>query len=159
VAITVSLLYFPIVLLDLGGGDRTEADFRAMFEALHQANLRAEREKTRYALVAITSKNTNAAERKLIAAYANKVSRAERRNTLVSVCVISNSFIHGSLTALGWLIPELLPTIVPAASSDAAVEIAESYLSKHGVPHDRGDADLAARWLSARVRDAQVAET
>lgn len=158
-AIAVTPIYFPIVLLDMGGPDRTEADFLVMFEALHQANLRAMREKMRYALIAMTAKNPNAAERKLIAELSNKVSAEERSNTLVSVCIVSNPFIRGTLTALSWLIPELLPTVVPAATIEAAVELAVLHLNKHGIPHNRGNADLATRWLRARASPSHVAET
>jgi hypothetical protein len=149
-AIVVVSQYFPFVLMDMGGGDRTEADFTRMFADLHEQNMRAMRDKTRYALIAGTQKNLTAAERKLIAANSNKVPIEERANTLVSVCILSNPFVRGALTALCWLIPGLLPTVVPAADADSAVQIAASHLKRNGIPFKAGDTELAARWLRDR---------
>ncbi len=148
--------YFPFVLLDMGGGDRTENDFLRMFAALHEQNLRAMREKTRYVLIATTRKAPSASERKLISVESNKVPMEERANTLVSVCIVSNPLVRGAITALGWLVPGLMPTLVTAPNGDAAVKLAASYLTKNGFAFDRGNMDLAARWLRTRL-EAELA--
>jgi hypothetical protein len=157
-AIVVVSQYFPFVLMDMGPGDRSEADFTQMFADLHEQNLRAMREGTRYALVAFTRKNLSAAERKLVAENSNKVPIAERANTLVSVCILTNPFVRGALTALTWLIPGLLPTLVPAADAESAIQIASSHLRRSAIPFKIRDMELAEQWLRERVEAPATAD-
>jgi hypothetical protein len=150
VSIRVVSHYFPVVLLELSGG--SEEEFRAMFAELHEANVKSLRDESWHALVVLARKVPTAAERKLIAAFSNRVPIEERR-TCVAVGIISNPLLRGTMTALLWLIPGL-PLLVPAADASSAVQVARTHLDKAGVAYGKVDLEAAREWLAGRLRDA-----
>jgi hypothetical protein len=149
--VVVATEYFPFVLLDMGGAERTDEDLRRMFAELHAIKVQAMRSETRCVLIATTKKSPSASERKLIAANTNHVSMVERSYTLVTVCIITNPLVRGAVTALCWLVPGLLPTVAFASTGDAAVQIAASHLTQNAVPFKKSAMEGAAAWLRGRV--------
>jgi hypothetical protein len=149
VPIHVTSEYFPLVLLDLGATDRSEEEFRGMFAALHEANVRAMREKTWTVLIVSSPKVPSAGERKIIAELSNRVPIEERRK-LVAIGIISNPLLRGTITAFHWLIPGL-PSLLAAADADEAVGMAAKVLTKRAIDFDEANVDRAARWLKGRV--------
>jgi hypothetical protein len=156
VPICVHSEYFPLVLLDLGATDRGEDDFRGMFAALHEANVRAMREKTWTVLIVSSSKVPSAGERKIIAEFSNRVPVEERRK-LVAIGIISNPLLRGTITAFQWLIPGL-PSLLAAADADDAVGIAARVLTKQGIDFDQANVALAAKWLKGRPAKEPLAK-
>jgi hypothetical protein len=150
VSVHVVSQYFPVVLLELSGG--TEEEFRVMFAELHEANVRSLRDKSWHALIVVARKVPNAAERKLIADFSNRVPIEERR-TCVAVGIITNPLLRGTMTALLWLIPGL-PLLVPAADASSALQVASTHLGKAGVAYGNVDVEAARKWLEGRLRDA-----
>jgi hypothetical protein len=153
--IAVSLDYYPFVLLDLGGPDRNEEDFRRMFAALHAANERALRAKSRHVLVGVAQASPSARERQLIARLSNQVPPAERACFVASVLVVPNAMLRGVLTALGWLVPGL-PAFVCVETRAEAVPAAAQCLRKHSIDFNAGDMHLASRWMTRTEEELQA---
>jgi hypothetical protein len=145
--ISVCLDYCPFVLLDLGGTDRNDADFHAMFASLRESHARARKANTRHVLVGVAPVTPNARERKIIATESNKVSVADRALFVSSVLVVQNPVIRGVITALGWLVPGL-PPFECVESTAHAVPAAAAVLRKHRIPFREEDVPRAAAWLT-----------
>jgi hypothetical protein len=138
--------HFPLVLLDLGGSERTPDEFREAFAHFHEANRRAKAEGKRWVLVAVTDGPPNAVERKIIAEESNKFSPADQKLCAASVLVIPNSIIRSVVTALSWMIASMAP-LVPAPTTAAAVDVAVERLRAIGVHCSAEEAGLAKRWF------------
>jgi hypothetical protein len=145
--ISVCLDYCPFVLLDMGAGDRTDADFHAMFAALRESHARARKNMTRHVLIGVAPLAPNARERKIIAAESNKVPVADRALFVSSVLVVQNPIIRGVITALGWLVPGL-PPFECVESTGHAVPAAAAVLRKHRIPFGEDDVRRASIWLT-----------
>jgi hypothetical protein len=152
--ISVCLDYCPFVLLDLGGTDRNDADFHAMFASLRESHARARRDKTRHILVGIAPTTPSARERKIIAAGSNEVPAADRALFVSSVLVVQNPIIRGVITAIGWLVPGLPPFECVESAADA-VPAAAAILRKHRIPFGEQDVLRAAVWLTQPKTRAQ----
>jgi hypothetical protein len=138
--------HFPLVLLDLGGSERTPDEFREAFTQFHDANRRARAEGKRWVLVAVTESPPNAIERKIIAEESNKFSQDDQKLCAASVLVIPNSIIRSVVTALSWMIPTMSP-LVPAPTTAAAVDVAVERLRALGIDCTAEEAGHARRWF------------
>jgi hypothetical protein len=145
--ISVCLDFYPFVLLDFGGTDRTEEDIDAMFASMRESHARARKASTRHVLIGVAGAIPNARERKLIATAANRVPVADRALFVSSVIVVPSPIIRGVITALGWLVPGLPPfECVPSAA--AAIPTAAAILRKHGIPFREELVARATVWLT-----------
>jgi hypothetical protein len=145
--ISVCLDFCPFVLLDLGGTDRTEADFRAMFASLRESNARARRSATQHVLVGVARAIPNALERKIIAAGSNEVPAADKALFVSTIAVVPSAIIRGAVTAIGWLVPGL-PPFECVESPEHAVPAAAAVLRKHRIPFREEDVPRAAVWFT-----------
>lgn len=141
--------HHPFVLLDMGGPDRTEADLKAMFAALHEANVRSMRDQTRHVLIVMGESAPTARERQVIGVLSNQVPQAEKACNLATVAVITSPFVRGAITAIGWLVPGL-PPFTLVATTDDAVRAAESHMRKQNVAYPEANVVLAKNWLRER---------
>jgi hypothetical protein len=153
--IEVSLDYYPFVLLDLGVADRSEEDYRRMFAALHSANARALREKSRHVLVGVAPTIPSARERQIIGVLSKEVPAEERACFVTCVLVVPSALVRGVVTALGWLIPGL-PSFVCVQTRADAVPAAAECLRKHHIEFRDGDMHLASRWFTRRQQDVEA---
>jgi hypothetical protein len=138
--------HFPLVLLDLGGSERTPDEFREAFAQFHDVNRRARAEGKRWILVAVTESPPNAIERKIIAEESNKFSPDDQKLCAASVLVIPNGIIRSVVTALGWMIHTMSP-LVPAPTTAAAVDVAVERLRTLGIDCSAEEAGHARRWF------------
>jgi hypothetical protein len=138
---------YPLVLLDMGGADRSEDDVRRMFASFHDVNARARTSKTRYVLVAMTRQTPNAHERRIIAEEANRFSAEDRKLCPTAVLVVQSSLVRGVVTALGWLMPSFGSIIEVAPSADRAIAIASARLKAMGIALAADQERRAVRWF------------
>lgn len=144
--IALDVTHFPLVLLDMGRVGRPPDDLHAMFESFRAIRQRCAAERTRWILVATAEDMPTAVERKILIEESNKLSRAEHELCAACVAVISNGFVRGMITLLGWMIPNVSP-LVAAPNTDAAVEMAVDRIRKLGIPYPAELGERAARWF------------
>ena len=138
--------HFPLVLLDLGGSDRTPDEVRGMFAGFHPIHRRARAEGKRWALVAVTQSPPNAVERKILAEEANKFPKEDQALIAVMVLVIPDSIIRSVVTALSWMMRVTTP-LVAAPTSSAAVDVAVERLRAIGLDVPQPEVAQAKRWF------------
>jgi hypothetical protein len=139
---------FPLVLLDLGGSDRTPDEVRATFAGFHPIHRRARAEGKRWALVAVTRSPPNAVERKILAEEANKFPREDQALIAVMVLVIPDGIIRSVVTALTWMLRVATP-LAAAPTPTAAVDVAIERLRAIGLDVPQTEIAQAKRWLYA----------
>jgi hypothetical protein len=144
--IALEATHFPLVLLDLGGAERTPGELREVFARFRDVNGRATAEGTRWALVAVTDTPPNAIERKIISEESSKFSPAEHALTLAAVLVIPNGVIRAVVTALTWMIPKMAP-LSSAATTSAAVDLAVERLRAIGIDCPAVLTERAKQWF------------
>jgi hypothetical protein len=144
--IALQLELFPLVLVDMGGPERTLDDVRAMFEGFRAVRQRCVAERIRWVLVASSKEMPTAVERKILVDESNKLTPAEHKLCVACVAVIPHGFVRGVITALSWMIPNVSP-IVAAATTDAAVDIAVDRLQRAGIDIPSEAVVRAADWF------------
>jgi hypothetical protein len=143
---SVSKEFYPFILMRIGTENRTEETLAKMFAELIALNLEAERKGARHLLITTTHGSMSAAERKLIARLSKETLARPHRAMLCTFVVLPDALARGALTALKWLIPELLET-VGAATPEKTVELAAALLERNGVPFDPVHPRLIVRRL------------
>lgn len=138
--------HFPLVLLDLGGSERTPEELRSVFVGFQEVNRLARAERKRWVLVATTDSPPNAVERKIIAEESNKFSKEDHALTLTSVLVIPNGIIRSVVTAISWMLRSTAP-IAAAPTISAAVDLAVDRLRSNGFALPQLQAEHAKRWF------------
>jgi hypothetical protein len=144
--ISLEAKHFPLVLLDLGGSERTPDELRGVFAGFREVNKRATAEGKRWVLVAVTDSPPNALERKIISEESGKYSAADHALTLAAVLVIPNSVIRAVVTALTWMMPKMAP-LASAATTSAAVDVAVERLRGIGIDCPAELSEPAKQWF------------
>jgi hypothetical protein len=146
--ITVVDDHFPIALLDMGRSPRTEDDFETLFSAFDAIAQRAQREETRYLILATTEDTMTAGERLMLATHANRLSRRTMGLCIAGVCVLprQTALLRGVLIALSWLIP-VVPPLSAVPSVEEGMEQVQSLLRKHKVRCSIESLAACARWM------------
>jgi hypothetical protein len=150
---------YPLVLLDMGGSDRTVDDVRRMIASFGMVNERARRSKTRYVVIGRTQQHPTAQERRAIAEEANRFSAEDRALCDAAVIVVPNSVLRGVMTALGWLMPSFGAIIELAPSTDRAVDQALARLRAMGLEADVEKGRRASRWFRLLPGAAETASS
>ncbi len=155
--ITVSIDHFPFVLLDMGATPRTEQDILSLFTAFDEVAKRAERDATRYVILATTRDTMSAGERQMLAKNANRISRKTMDLCLAGICIFPRStrLLRGVLTALSWLIP-VVPPLLSVTTVKEGNDLAQAVLRKHSVRFPAEGPVACARWLDERVGDSKA---
>jgi hypothetical protein len=143
--VELNAAHYPLLLLDLGGADRTPEDFRAAFAGFHDANRRARETRKHWVLVATTAKPPDAVERRLIAEQAKRFEAPDRKLCALTVIVIANPILRSIATAIGWMVN--LGSVATAPTPSAAVDLAIEHLRKLGTECPRGTAARASQWF------------
>jgi hypothetical protein len=144
--VQLEVAHFPLVLLDMGGAERSPAEVRAIFDAFGTIRGRCVAERTHWILVATTEDMPNAVERKILVDESNKLTRAEHELCVGCVAVIPNGFVRGIITLLGWMVPNVSP-VLAAPTTDAAVDIAVDRLRAVGIDVSLERTARAAEWF------------
>jgi hypothetical protein len=144
--IALEAKHFPLVLLDLGGSERSPDELRDVFAGFREVNRRATAEGKRWVLVAVTDTPPSAIERKIISEESGKFSAADHALTLAAVLVIPNGVIRAVVTALTWMIPKMAP-LASAATTSAAVDLAVERLRAIGIDCPTELTDPAKQWF------------
>jgi hypothetical protein len=148
---------YPLVLLNMGGADRTEDDLRRMFASFHGVNAHARTSKTRYVVVAMTRQSPNAQERRIIADEANRFSAQDRALCSTAILIVQSSLVRGVVTALGWLMPSFGSIIEVAPDAGRAIELASVRLKAQGALLEGERARRVARWFGASTEEGEAA--
>jgi hypothetical protein len=154
--IAFSMAEYPLVLFDMGGGDRTPTQLRAAFAGFRNVNDRARGTNSRYVIIAITRLTPTAQERRIIAEEANRFSAADRALCACAVIVVQNSLVRGVMTALGWLMPSFRSIIELVPSTGRAVEVAASRLQALGTPIGAEQIARVTQWFGDRDRTGSM---
>jgi hypothetical protein len=146
--ITVVADHFPIAMIDMGSSPRTDADFQTLFSAFDAVARRAEREETRYVILATTQDTMTAGERLMLATHANRLSRRTMGLCIAGVCVLprQTALLRGVLIALSWLIP-IVPPLSAVSSVEEGLEQVESLLRKHRIRCSTESVAACSRWM------------
>jgi hypothetical protein len=145
--IAFSMDEYPLVLLDMGGADRTTDDIRALFAGFHSVNHRARGTQSRYVIIGMTRLTPTAQERRVIAEEANRFSPSDRALCAGAIIVVQNSLVRGVMTALGWLMPSFRSIIELAPNTGRAVEIAAGRLRAMGTPLSDAQVARVNKWF------------
>jgi hypothetical protein len=157
--IAFSMDEYPLVLLDMGGSDRSVDDVRRLIAGFGTVNARARQTKTRYVVVGRTQQHPTAQERRAIAEEANRFSAEDRALCETAVIVVPNSVIRGVMTALGWLMPSFGAIIELSPSTDRAVEQALARMRAMGQEADVEKGRRAVRWFRLLPGAAETASS
>jgi hypothetical protein len=154
--IAFSMDEYPLVLLDMGGADRTTEDIRAFFAGFHNVNDRARATKSRYVIIGMTRLTPTAQERRVIAEEANRFSPGDRTLCAGAIIVVQNSLVRGVMTALGWLMPSFRSIIELAPNTGRAVEIAADRLRAMGTPLSGVQIGRVQKWFAETSRAPSI---
>jgi hypothetical protein len=144
--VRLELAHFPLVLLDLGGAERTQEEVRAIFDAFRAIRRRCVDESTRWVLVATSQAMPNAVERKILVDESNKLTPAEHELCVACVAAVPNGFVRGIFTLLGWMVPNVSP-LAAAPTTDAAVGMAVDRLRDAGIEVSVSHSMQATEWF------------
>jgi hypothetical protein len=142
----LEVAHFPLVLLDMGGEERTLDEVRGIFDGFRAIRRRCVDESTRWVLVATSEAMPNAVERKILVDESNKLTPAEHHLCVACVAAVPNGFVRGIITLLGWMVPNVSP-LAAAPTTEAAVGIAIDRLREAGVEVSVSHAMQAAEWF------------
>jgi hypothetical protein len=154
--IAFSMDEYPLVLLDMGGADRTTGDIRRLFAGFQTVNNRARSTNSRYVIIGMTRLTPTAQERRVIAEEANRFSPADRALCACAVIVVQNGLVRGVMTALGWLMPSFRTIIELAPNSGRAVDIAANRLHALGTPISAQQVGRVKQWFGDGARSGSI---
>ena len=140
---------YPFVLQRFPRGPKGEAALAELFDCMAEIGARALRDDTFHVVIALGDEEFTAPERRSIAMRMRAAPPAQAARVVGAYAVIENAFARGVLTALRWLAPSAIP-VVPAATPDAAIDLAEARLRK-ALVRVAPDVELKARVAARRL--------
>jgi hypothetical protein len=152
VGATLDDTFYPILLSRLDQ-PVVRAEAEAYFQKLAALADRAIRRGERYVVIVLSDVGGfSPAGRKVMAeAHASYVTPERNAATLTALVPVDNAIVRGAVTAFRWVAPQLVSSLRPVRSLDAAIDEALHILDENGAPF-RGDLQGLRRALGLRPR-------
>jgi hypothetical protein len=124
--------HFPIVIQTTDANATPEQIARCFADMRRLAD-RAIREDTYYVSISVPAGAFGPLQRAKLAEEMKKSTPEQDRRSLATFVVVQSTLVRGALTAVRWMAPDNLRTVVAVASWSEALDGAAATLRKHGL--------------------------